>query len=182
MQTVFIVLASLAGLLALAVGGLYVAGRLGNGATHETSIEIAAPPGRVWRFLVDPERVKSWVGGLKTIESLTPDKGLEIGARDRLLVEVGGKEHEIFSEVTQVETGRMVEQQLSQAGPLAWQEVARFTIEPIGENRVRFVVTASYTYTSFPGIVMEPVIRIAARKKLAEDLARLKGLVEGAGR
>ena len=180
MHTVFIVLASIAGLFAAVISGLYLAGRSGNGALHETSIEIDAPPDRVWPWLVEPERVKGWVSGLKTVESLTPEKGLEAGARDRLVVEVHGEENELFSEVTQVEPLRALEQRVWQTGALAWHEVARFTIEPLGDGRVRFVVTARYTYTTFPGVVLEPIIRVAAGKKLTEDLARLKALVEGA--
>ena len=182
MMTMLIVVAVVAGLFVVVVGGLYIAGRRGNGAHHETSIEIAAPPDRVWPWLIDSERVKQWVGGLKAIESLTPDKGLEAGARDRLLIEVSGQQHEIFSEITLVEPGRVVEQRLWQSGALAWHEVARFTIQPLEEDRARFVVTACYTYTTLPGVIMEPIIRIAAGKKLKEDLARLKSLVEVAPR
>lgn len=182
MQVVLIIVASVVGGLAAVVGGLYFAGRVGNGATREASIEIAAAPEGVWRWLVEPERVKQWVGGLTTIESLTPDKGLEVGARDRLVVELHGSEHELFTEVTQVEPGRALEQRLWQSGPLAWHEVARFAVQGLGEGRARFTVTASYTYTTFLGVVMLPIIRVAAAQKLAEDLSRLRGLVEGAPR
>ena len=182
MKTMLFVLAIVVVLFVAVLVGLYIAGRRGNGVTHQTSIEIAAPAERVWPWLVDAERVKEWVGGLKTIESLTPDKGLEAGARDRLVVEVGGQQHELFSEVTRVEPGRVVEQRLWQGGAMAWHELARFTIEPLGDQRVRFVVTANYTYTTTLGVIMEPIIRVAATKKLKEDLARLKILVEAAPR
>ena len=178
MKMMLVVFAVVVVLFVAVLVGLYIAGRRGNGVTHQTSVEIAAPAERVWPWLVDAERVKQWVGGLKTIESLTPDKGLEVGAKDRLVVEVGGQQHELFSEVTRVERERVVEQRLWQDGPMAWHEMARFTIEPMAEHRVRFVVTANYTYTTTLGVIMEPIIRVAATKKLNEDLARLKALVE----
>jgi uncharacterized protein YndB with AHSA1/START domain len=182
MWTALIAIACVAGLVVAVLVGLYAAGRSGNGTIHETSIEIAAPCDQVWPWLVDSERVKQWVGGLKVIESLTPDKGLEVGARDRLEVEVNGQLFEIFSEVTLVDPGRLVEQRLSQEGALAWHEVARFSISSLGNDRALFTVTASYTYTTIAGIVMEPIIRVAARKKLAKDLEALKTLVERATR
>jgi uncharacterized protein YndB with AHSA1/START domain len=180
MKMLLVVFAVIVVLFVAVLVGLYIAGRRGNGVTHQTSVEIAAPAERVWPWLVDAERVKQWVGGLKTIETLTPDKGLEVGAKDRLVVEVGGQQHELFSEVTRVESGRVVEQRLWQGGPMAWHELARFTIEPAGDQRVRFIVTANYTYTTTLGVIMEPIIRIAAARKLTEDLARLKTLVESA--
>jgi len=178
MQTVFIVLGCIAGFVVLVVGGLYVAGRRGNGAAHETSVEIATTAARVWPFLIEPDRVKQWVGGLETVESLTPEKGVEVGARDRLVVRVNGEAHELFAELTHVEEGVSIAQHLTQSGPMAWHEDARFTIVPVDEQRVRFVVNASYTYTTLLGTILEPLIRIAATKKLNEDLAKLKALAE----
>lgn len=162
----------------LVVVGLLLAGLRANRANH-AEIVIRAPAAEVWRHLEDPALVKGWVGGLVEIESLTHSTTAEVGARDRLIVEVNGQRNELFSVITAVERGRHIAQRVTAEKGLPFTEDMSFTLVDEGQS-TRFVIDATWQYTTWAGRLLEPVIAKMAQKKVEEDLVRLKANVEGA--
>jgi uncharacterized protein YndB with AHSA1/START domain len=154
------------------LAALFIAGRRANAGFTEVSIDINAPPAAVWRFLDDPELVKKWVGGLKAIEPM-PD------GREKYVVDVGGQDHILHSTITKREENKLVAQTVTSEGAMAFEEDAVFSLEPIN-NGTRFTATARWHYKTFFGGLLEVVITGAASKKLEQDLAQLKKLVEHA--
>jgi hypothetical protein len=50
---------------------------------QRTSIEVAAPPGRVWEVLADVERWPEWTDSVTSVERLDPGP-LQIGSKTRI--------------------------------------------------------------------------------------------------
>jgi uncharacterized protein YndB with AHSA1/START domain len=157
-----------------------------GGATAETrvSIEIDAPPEAVFAWVDSDDRVLQWVGGLKRIEPLEaspagPGAPTVVGRRERLFVEVDGREMVMESEVTSFRRNEEIGQRMTAGAPLPFVEDITFRLVPVAGGRTRFEVRATTRYTSWLGGLMEPFLNRAGGRKLTGDLERLKSLVEG---
>lgn len=168
------------------VGALLLAGLRANRGVNRAEIVIHAPAPAVWRHLEEPSLVKGWVSGLVEIEPLTPGfTEPAVGMRDRMIVEVNGQRNELFSEITAVEKGRHLAQVVRAEKGLPFTEVMSFTLHEddgggTGSKRTRFVIDATWQYSTLLGRMLEPIIARVAQKKLDDDLARLKANVERA--
>ncbi len=81
MKWVLYLLAGAVGLIALAVVVLLVMGGGRGESRLVTDVEIARPANVVFTWITEPERVKSWVGWLIEIQSLTPSSAAVERAR-----------------------------------------------------------------------------------------------------
>jgi uncharacterized protein YndB with AHSA1/START domain len=170
------------GLPSLAIG-LLVAARFRPEHGHILAqTEIDRPAAQVFPWLSRPDLIQKWVGGLSEITPASPAvEGSEIGRRFHML------------EFDKEENARTeMEMTITQFVP---NDRLGFRIESLGDPVNGFTETAEYrltgdgahtqlTYDIHTGYrgklpkALEPLITPAARKKVQQDLARLKSMVE----
>lgn len=179
MRWVLYTLASLLGLLLIAVMALLVMGGGRGESRLQASIEIDRPATTVFAWLIEPARQKSWVGWLIDIRNIQSASPGAAGARDIWVMEDrnnGNQRMEITVDVTRVETPRRVESRLHAPG--GFDGTVDYTLDELSADRTRLTYTATYRYDHWLAKILEPVIRRSAQGKLEEDLARLKQRAE----
>src|SRR5262245_10918619 len=80
----------------------------------EHTVEIQAPRERVFAWLVEPELMLRWIGGLREFHPRDP--GPAVGARSRQVVEVAGRRMDVESRITAFEPQRLVAAELDGKG------------------------------------------------------------------
>ena len=178
MKWLLYILAGVVGLVLLAVVVLLIIGGGRGEAQLVTSVEIARPASIVFKWITEPPRVKSWVGWLVDIQSLTPGKE-GVGAREVWVMEDRNNNNQrmdIQSEVTRYEADRLVQARLTV--PQGFNGMVTYEIEPLDANRSKLTYRADFKYEHWLAKLMEPVITRSAKQKLEEDLARLKQKAE----
>lgn len=172
------ILGAVVGLIALAAMALYLAGFRSGHGRNSVTVEIARPPAQVFRYLTDDELVKRWVGGLVEIKHLN-ESVPGVGARMHM-VEVYREERvPMEMEITGFDANRGIKFRINSAGDPSdgFTEAGEYLLEPTGTG-TRLTLSATSEYHGFLPRLFEPLITPEAQKKLQEDLARLKGLVE----
>lgn len=137
----------------------------------EQSVEIARPPEDVYAYLADPDNLPAWQGAVDEVEW----QGGEAVAGDRFREQRTFVGRKVVShvDVTVAEPGREFTVATA-AGPV--DVTARHVLAPAGGGAtlVRVEVEASRVPRLMAGMAAR-----AARRQAAEDLARLKRLLEG---
>jgi hypothetical protein len=117
--------------------------------TIETTIDIDAPPHRVWAVLIDLERYPEW-------NPFTPriDGRLDVGGRLVLHVAMDPGRPPILQaqRCTKVEAGRELAWTTVVGSPILLTAHRRQTLEPIGERRTRY-----WSADAFSGLLV-PVV------------------------
>jgi uncharacterized protein YndB with AHSA1/START domain len=178
MKWLLYALAGIAGLFVLAVATLLVLGGGRGEGNHETSVEIARPAPVVFTWITEPDRVKSWVGWLIDIKSLTPGK-TGVGAREIWVMEDRNNNNQrmdIEAEVTRLQQDRLLEARLNV--PNGFTGTVTYELQPLDANRTRLVYRGTFKYEHWLARLLEPVISRSAQQKLEEDLERLKQKAE----
>ena len=161
-----------------------MAGEAGVRRTCEANITIAAVPESVWSVVADVTRVGEWSGECRGCAWVEPDRILAPGVRFRGRNRRGGLRWTRLNEVVVADRPRAI----------VWRTVARFPYPDSVEWRLRLdqvdggtSVTQGFEVLHIPkmmewgvGIVM-PAHRDRSID-LADDLVRLKGLVESGDR
>ena len=138
----------------------------------EHTIEIEAPRDRVFAWLVEPELMLRWIGGLREFDPLDPEP--RVGARSRQVVDLAGRRMEIESRITAFEPERLVAAELDGKG---FHVDTRHELDGDGDGTL--VRAAVHTRLSgLAGRLLGGVVERGAQRKLEGDLARLKQLVE----
>jgi hypothetical protein len=122
--------------------------------------------------------LKSWVGWLIDIKSLTPDK-TGVGARDLWVMEDRNNNNqrmEILQETTRHQPNRLVETRLEV--PEGFSGTVVMTLEPLSDTRTRLTYQARIQYHHWLAKLMEPLISRSAQQKMVEDFERLRQKVE----
>lgn len=178
MKWLLYALVGIIGLVVLAVAALLALGGGRGEGRHETSVEIARPAPVVFTWITEPDRVKSWVGWLIDIKSLTPGK-TGVGAREIWVMEDRNNNNQrmdIEAEVTRLETDRLLEARLNV--PNGFTGTVTYELQPLDANRTRLVYRGMFKYEHWLAKLLEPVISRSAQQKLEEDLERLKQKAE----
>ena len=138
----------------------------------ERSINVSAPPDRVWSVLADVERWPEWTASMASVRHLDP-AGLAVGARVRIKQP---KLPPLIWRVTALEPGRSFDWITSSPGAVT---VARHRIEPrVGGS----VVTLSVAQTGLLGAVMGRLLAKLSRRYVEMEALGLKKRAEaGAG-
>lgn len=141
-------------------------------AAYTATIEIAATPGDVFPYLIEPDRLRQWVGGFVESRPLTSGE-IGVGTRSIDVFTERGREMRMETEILKFEPGRLLEVAIAMPGMKA---VSEYRLD----GGARTAVTHTQTVT-FRGIakLMAPFIGGSLRRRMAEDLARLKTAVEG---
>ena len=137
------------------------------------SVEIARPAEDVFAYLVDGERMKRWIGGLR---EFTPLDGREprLGSRARQRVEQAGRTFTVESEITELEPNERLTAHIEGK---AFTSTVSYRLEPTPAG-TRLTASAETDVRGLGGRVLGGVVGRQADRKLAADLARLKALLE----
>ena len=178
MRWILYLLAGVVGLVVLAVIVLLVIGGARGDAQFVRSVEIARPAAVVFRWISEPERLKSWVGWLVEIQTLTPAPAT-VGARSVWVMEDRNNNNQrmdIHTEVTRVESDRLLETKIEARE--GFTGIVTYELQPIDAQRTHLTYRASFQYHHWLAKLLEPVISRSANQKLQEDLQRLKQKAE----
>jgi len=166
------------GLILLAVVVLLALGTRENAGRHETIVEIARPAPVVFAWITEPARIKSWMGWVVEIQSLTPDRN-RVGAREIWVMEDRNNNNQrmdIEVETTRFNPDRLLEANLKV--PSGFTGTVTYQLEPLDPGRTRLIYRGMFQYEHWLAKLMEPIISRSASQKLQEDLERLKQKVE----
>ena len=167
-----VALVILAVIVLLAMGGARGESRLA------ATVDIARPAHVVFSWISQPERLKSWVGWMVDIQSLTPHHA-SVGAKHVWVMEDrnnGNQRMEIQSTVTRVAPDRLLATNLS--APAGFTGDVTYELQPTDATHTRLTYRAEYKYEHWLAKLMGPLITRSAQQKLEEDLARLKQQAE----
>jgi hypothetical protein len=140
--------------------------------TYETSVEISAPPERVWAVMRDVERWHEWTATVRSIERL--DSGAPLGVGNRVRVRQPRLPPAIWR-VTDLIDGRGFTWVTSGAGV---RVTARHSVEPSpGGTRARLSVEFSGPFGPLAG----RLTRGLNERYLGIEAAGLKRRSEAAG-
>jgi uncharacterized protein YndB with AHSA1/START domain len=164
------IFAAIAAFLVLTVTILWIIG--GYTTTAQTSITISAPPAKVFPFLTETDKLKKWLDGVTEITPLNGEE-FRVGAKSRVIVEKDGNRLELEDEVVRLEENRLLELQM---GCSMFDMTNRYEITQDGD-KTQLRQTVITNYKGFVRIFV-PFIGKAVDRKLAEDLERLRKVVE----
>jgi len=136
------------------------------------AIEIAASPERVFTYLYDPEKLTRWVSGL--VEMRGTEGEPRVGSQQKAVFEVRGRRHEVESETTRVESGRLLE------GLTRTRSFDSFGVQELEDldGRTRLTITCRYAYHTLPLKMLALPIEWYAGRRITRDLRRLKEILE----
>jgi uncharacterized protein YndB with AHSA1/START domain len=168
----------LVGVVLLAVIVLLALGGGRGESSLVASVDIGRPAHVVYTWISQPERLKSWVGWLVDIHSLTPGE-VGAGARQVWVMEDRNNNNQrmdIHTEMTRVEPGRVLVANLTAKEGFTGD--VTYELQPLDAGSTRLLYRASYKFDHWLAKLMEPLITRSAQQKLEEDLARLKQKAE----
>ena len=178
MKWVLYVALGLLAIVGLAVVALLVIGGGRGIGRFETSVDVARPAPVVFAWVTEPTRLKSWVGWLVDVRSLTPQTS-GVGARNVWVMEDRNNNNQrmdLHTEVVRHEPDRLIETTVDV--PEGFTGRVTYELEPLDANRTRLTYRATFQYHHWLAKLLEPVISRSARQKLVEDLERLKRQAE----
>ena len=136
-----------------------------------SAFALKASPAEVFPYLVEPDRLKRWVGGF--VES-RPLSGTAAGpgAKSVDVIRENGREIQMHTEIMRYEPPNRLEVSIRAPG-----------IDALSDYQLAGVETTELTHRQqvrFRGVLklMAPFIRGATRRRLCDDLARLREAVE----
>jgi carbon monoxide dehydrogenase subunit G len=139
------------------------------------SIDIDAPPARVFKWIFDPELNKLWLPNLVEAEVLKSVPG-EVGNTFRQLYVENGRRLEMFGTVTGYEQDRYLACEIT--GPFLLH--VDYRLEDLG-GRTRVTQNSEVTMKGFLkiiGFLLGPMMKKMAAKNSGSSFSKLKQLVE----
>jgi uncharacterized protein YndB with AHSA1/START domain len=137
-------------------------------------VEIERPAAAVFPWLLEPERLAQWIGGLVETEPLTEGEP-RVGSRSREVVEERGRSYVLETELTALEPGERLEARITSGAGFTCESSYRLDER---EGRTRLTCVLETEYKPFVARLFAPLVTRQAQRKLESDLARLKELVE----
>ena len=142
----------------------------------QKSIEISAPPERVWSFFVEPEKVLQWYSTLKRFE-YTGDQRSGVGTPLYIEEQAGGPLMKILFEATEwKENEKLALRMVSGSGVKSYKQVWLLETTPAG-SRFTFMEEIEFPF----GIIGKLIGLIAQRMSEAtvdKMQLKLKALAE----
>lgn len=130
------------------------------------------PAAQIWPWLVEPSRLKQWLGGY--VDTIPEDRGgLRVGARSTELVDLDGHRWEIRSQVTALEPGRRIALHMVADG---FEDDTEYVLEEQGGTTVLRYINDAH-YTMLIARLMSPIISRDVQRKLKTDMAKLRELL-----
>ncbi len=175
MRATIVVALAVAVLLVLAAATLYLLG--GRKRTFRAEVRIDGSADEVWPWLVEPERLERWIGGLVESRPLG-DGGLRVGARSVETIEEGDRRSEMTTEVVALDPARLLAVRL-ESGVLTGRN--RLELWPAGDGATLLRQTLTVRYRG-AARMFGPFLGGTVRRKLDADLDRLRASVESGRR
>jgi carbon monoxide dehydrogenase subunit G len=138
------------------------------------SIEVKKPVEDVFKFLDDSELAKQWIGGLESIEPLTTG-GNRVGAKAKHIYVEDGRKIEMIEETLIYEPNKRVKIKGVTDG---FELLVDYRLHAT-PNGTRIEQETEIHMKSLMMKILAPLINWSNRKRIAEDFARLKTLIEG---
>ena len=143
----------------------------------ERTIEIEAPPDRVYDLVMDPKRLGEWVtihAGLKQ----SPDGDLRKGSELIQSLKLAGRRFDVHWEVVQAEKPKRVVWEGK--GPVHSRAKVVYDLDADGDGKTCFSYMNEYSMPGGPlGRIAAGVLRHTAERESERTLEQLKRLVEG---
>ena len=143
----------------------------------ERTIEIEAPPERVYDLVMDPKRLGEWVtihAGLKQ----SPDGDLRKGSELIQSLKLAGRRFDVHWEVVQAEKPKRVVWEGK--GPVHSRAKVVYDLDADGDGKTCFSYMNEYSMPGGPlGRIAAGVLRHTAERESERTLEQLKRLVEG---
>jgi carbon monoxide dehydrogenase subunit G len=141
----------------------------------ERSIEIAAPPDRIYDLVMDPQRLEEWVTIHDHLEEVS-DGQLRKGSKLTQRLKLAGRKFNVRWEVVENEREKRVV--WDGKGPVHSHARVVYEFEP-NDDGTRFSYTNEYDLPGGPlGRMAGGAVRRITAKELDRTLERLKKLVE----
>ena len=141
----------------------------------QKSIEILAPPEKLWPFMAEPERIMQWYTPLQKFE-YTGDKRCQVGAQFCFEEKVTNGVMKLNCEVTEcIENERFAFKMNS--GNMMKSYGEKWLIEAIPSG-IRFTFSEQGELPGIMGKLITPIAERMSGANIDKMLARLKSLVE----
>ena len=141
----------------------------------ERTVEIAAPPERIYEVIMDPSRLAEWVTIHRDLEGSPPDR-LERGSELTQLLRLAGRRFKVRWMVVENDPCRYVV--WKGRGPVGSQARVEYGFAPNGDGTTfRYINEYDLPGRALGRLAGRTVSKIAA-KELDVSLQRLKSLVE----
>lgn len=141
---------------------------------NEHSLEIAAAPAEIFPWLAASERRCEWMGALTESEPLT-EGAPEVGSRFRDVFEDLGQWVELEAEVVELDPPHAMTVHLVSK---VFDATSSQRLEELEGGRTRLTAVIETEYKQRAARIAAPVVTRHAQRRLEQDLARLKELVE----
>ncbi len=164
-------------LVVLAVLVLFLVGRRPSAGRIAHAVDLPAPPEAVWPWLTEPERLKQWVGWLVAVEPLSPGDANGLGARERLVMDDPNMKQQVTMEATTTEIERPRRLAVEISAPMGFDGTVTYSLVETPPGTTRLTYDRRFRYHHWLVALMEPLVTPQAKKKLVDDLERLRGLV-----
>jgi uncharacterized protein YndB with AHSA1/START domain len=165
----------LIGMVALAILALLGLGMRESSGRLQGAVEIDRSPAEVFAWLSQKDKLTRWVGWLVEVRETGP---LQVGARRVWVMHDPnlGRPIEIVADVEAYEPPRRLSVHTAMAG--GFDGNASYTVVDLGAGRTRLETDSRFQFHHWLARLMKPLVARAARRKMHEDLARLKALAE----
>jgi uncharacterized protein YndB with AHSA1/START domain len=143
-------------------------------ASFEHTVALSRPPEDVFPWLLEPDKVPRWTSRLEAYEVLGSGD-IARGTRIRQVLTVKGQQLDVELEVTGYEPPQAAESRFSLQGV---DVVTTYSLAPNGGG-TKLTQTLDGTAGSFKARLLLPVVQPHLEGKIADDLERLRELLEG---
>lgn len=139
----------------------------------EHSVEIGRPPADVFPYLVEPELMRQWIGGLVAFTPL--DGEPRVGARSTQRVEQAGRIWDVESRIVDLVPD---ERLAAETTASAFKSLVVYELEPTAAG-TRLQASADTEVKGLGKRFLGGAAARVAERKLTADLDRLKRLLDG---
>jgi carbon monoxide dehydrogenase subunit G len=140
----------------------------------EHSVAVDKPPGDVFPWLLEADKVPRWMTGLDVYEPLDP-LPLRTGSRIRQELSVSGRQLRFELRVAELDAPRRALLRFEGSG---FKAASEYTVAAAGGgSRVTWVIAGDAT--SFKAKLIAPMVQSKLQEKLETDLGRLRTLLAG---
>ena len=142
----------------------------------DRTIEIKAPPQRVWALLMDPRRLEDWVSVHKSLKE-APDGQLRKGSQLTQCLHLAGTNFNVHWKVDQAEAPKRAVWE--GRGPMRSKASVVYDLEPAGDGHTRFHYVNEFKSPGGPlGGLVDRITGGTAERAANKTLDNLKALLE----